>query len=114
MAPVILLDVQMEDLQAVLSQKNWNAKTVSEELESSSDESIIRYCQETKCILVTDNRILTKRLEAVNLLVVTIGATDRANMIHKKLQERVKRVEPVLDMSPKINLKYCKQHFYLL
>jgi len=113
-APVILLDVQMEDLQAVLSQKNWNVKTVTKELESSSDESIIRYCQETKCILVTDNRILTQRLEATNLLVVTIDATDRANMVHEKLQEKIKRIEPVLEGSPKNNLKYCKQHFYLL
>ena len=42
MAPVILLDVQMEDLQAILSQKNWSVKTVTEELGSSSDESVIR------------------------------------------------------------------------
>ena len=114
MAPVILLDVQMEDLQAILSQKNWNVKTVTEELGSSSDESVIRYCQETKCILVTDNGILTQRLQAANLLVVTIDATDRANMIHEKLQERVKRIESVPDSSPKNTLKYCKQHFYLL
>ena len=114
MAPIILLDVQMEDLQAILSQKNWNVKTVTEELGSSSDESVIRYCQETKCILVTDNGILTQRLQATNLLVVTIDATDRANMIHEKLQERVKRMESVPDNSPKNNLEYCKQHFYLL
>ncbi len=67
MAPVILLDVQMEDLQAILSQKNWNVKTVTEELGSSSDESVIRYCQETKCILVTDNGILTQRFAVCSL-----------------------------------------------
>ncbi len=114
MAPVILLDVQMEDLQAILSQKNWNVKTVTEELGSSSDESVIRYCQETKCILVTDNGILTQRLQTANLLVVTIDATDRANMIHEKLQETIKRIESVHDSYPKNTLKYCKQHFYLL
>jgi len=112
-APVILLDIQMEDLQAILSQKNWNIKTVTEELESSSDESIIRYCQETKCILVTDNRILTQRLQAANLFVVTIDATDRANMIHEKL-EKVRSVKITATNSPKNSLKYCKQHFYLL
>ena len=113
MAPVILLDIRMEDLQAILSQKNWNTKTVTEELESSSDESIIRYCQETKYILVTDNRILTQRLQAANLLVVTIDTVDRAKIIHEKL-EKVRSAKITVTSSSKNSLKYCKQHFYLL
>ena len=113
MAPVILLDVHMEDLEAILSDKNWNVKTVTKELGNSSDDNILRYAQETKCILVTDNVILAQRIQAANISVVTIETADRAKIIHEKL-EKIRSVGIIATSSPKNSLKYCKQHFYLL
>jgi len=112
-APVILLDVHMEDLEAILSDKNWNVKTVTKELGNSSDDNILRYAQETKCILVTDNVILAQRIQAANISVVTIETADRAKIIHEKL-EKVRKEKITATSSSKNSLKYCKQHFYLL
>jgi len=112
-APVILLDVHMEDLEAILSDKNWNVKTVTKELGNSSDDNILRYAQETKCILVTDNVILAQRIQAANISVVTIETADRAKIIHEKL-EKVRSAKITATSSSKNSLKYCKQHFYLL
>jgi len=92
MDPVILLDVHMEDLVEILSDKGWNAKTVTKELgdskEARSDDNILKHAQKTKCIVVTDDDGLVQRLKASNLEAITIETTDRAMIIDKKLEEK--------------------------
>jgi rRNA-processing protein FCF1 len=110
--PVVFLDVHMEDLEAILSQKNWDVRKATKELPSTEDEEIIRYAEKTKCVVVTDNDEIVRKLLAAGLFVVSIDTVDRARIIHEKL-ERVEILshEPV---TTKNSLEFCKQHFYLL
>jgi len=89
MVPEILLDVHMEDLVEILSDKGWNAKTVTKELgdskEARSDDNILKHAQKTNCVVVTDDDGLVQRLRAANLKVITIETKDRAMIIDKKL-----------------------------
>ena len=92
MNPEILLDVHMEDLVEILSDKGWNAKTVTKQLgdskEARSDDNILKYAQKTKCVVVTDDDGLVQRLKAAGLNSITIETTDRAKIIDKKLREK--------------------------
>jgi len=92
MNPEILLDVHMEDLVKILSDKGWNAKTVTKELgdskEARSDDNILKHAQKTKCVVVTDDDGLVQRLKAAGLNAITIETTDRAKIIDKKLREK--------------------------
>jgi hypothetical protein len=109
--PVVLLDVHMEDLEAVLSQ-NWDVRAATKELDRVEDEEIIRYAEKTKCVVVTDNDGLVRKLLAVDLFVVSIDAIDRAKIIHEKLERiEIPSNEPA---ATKNSLEFCKQHFYLL
>ncbi len=113
MKPLVLLDTNMEDLEAILSQKNWDVRTVSKELGSSNSDEIIKYAEKTKCVVVTDNDELVRQLLSSGLFVVSIDSVDRAKIIHEKLD----RIEIPIDVpvtSPKNTLEFCKQHFYLL
>ena len=111
MKPVVLLDVHMEDLVDILSQKNWDVRTVTKEL-SSAEEEIFRYAEKTKCVVVTDNDSLVRRLLDAGLFVVSIDAIDRSRIIHEKLERiEIPNDDPV---ATKNSLEFCKQHFYLL
>jgi len=71
--PTILLDVPMEDLKDILSDKGWVAETVTEKLgstkEARADENILNHAQETKCIVVTVDRPFVSRLRAAGVKV---------------------------------------------
>lgn len=111
MKPTVLLDVHMEDLEAILSQ-NWDVRTVSKEIGSSSVDEIIQYAEKTKCIIVSDNDELGRKLSS-GLFVVSIDSADRAKIINEKLGKiEIPSNESVT--SSKNSLEFCKQHFYLL
>jgi len=92
MPPEILIDVMYEDLVKILRDKGWNAKTVTKELgastEARSDDSIFKYAQKTRCVIVTIDGDFVERLRAEGLDVITFGSADKANIIHNKLKER--------------------------
>ena len=111
--PTVLLDVHMEDLEAILSQKNWDVRTVSKEIGSSSDDEIIKYAQKSKCVVVTDNEELVRKLLSSGLFVLSIDPVDRAKIIHEKL-ERIEIPSDEHTRDSKNTLEFCKQHFYLL
>ena len=113
MRPLVLLDRNMEDLKAILTQKKWDVRTVSKEIGSSKDEEIIRYAQKSKCVVVTGNDELVRKLLSEGLFVVSIDSVDRAKIIHEKL-EKIEISEDESISSPKNTLEFCKQHFYLL
>ncbi len=88
----VLLDVMYEDLVEILIDKGWNAKTVTRELGSSTearaDDNIFKYAQKTKCVVVTVDGDFVERLKAEGLVVITIDAADKANIINNKLKEK--------------------------
>lgn len=57
--PVILLDVHMEGLHDILSDKGWNVETVTKELgatkEERSDPKIVEHARKTGCVVVTED-----------------------------------------------------------
>jgi len=93
MNPEVLLDVMYEDLVGILIDKGWNAKTVTKELgaskEERSDDNIFKYAKETKCVVVTIDGDFVQRLRAEGLVVITIDAADKANIVDKKLREKL-------------------------
>lgn len=95
MPPEILLDVMYEDLVEILIDKGWNAKTVTKELgattEARADDNIFKYAKKTKCVIVTVDGGFVQRLRAEGLVVITIDAVDKANIIDKKLREKLEK-----------------------
>jgi rRNA-processing protein FCF1 len=91
--PEILLDVMYEDLLEILIDKGWNAKTVTRELgastEARADDNIFKYAQKTRCVLVTVDRKFVQRFRAEGLVVITIDAVDKADIVDKKLKEKL-------------------------
>jgi len=89
--PTILLDVPMEDLKDILSDKGWNVETVTVKLgstkESRADENILKHAQKTKCIVVTIDRPFVSRLRAAGVKVVALELEDRAKIINEKLEQ---------------------------
>jgi len=87
--PKIILDVPLEDLKAVLSKEGWDVCTVTEKLgstkEARSDESILKYSQETNSVVITVDRPFVSRLELAGVRVVAITLEDKASIINKKL-----------------------------
>ena len=88
----ILLDVHLEDLIEILSDKGWNTKTVTRELgaskEARSDDNIFKYAQKTKCVVVTDDDDFVQRLKAAGLDAITLDSADKAKIVDKKLREK--------------------------
>jgi len=88
----VLLDVHLEDLVEILSDKGWNAKTVTRELgaskEARSDDNIFKYAQKTKCVVVTDDDDFVQRLKAAGLDAITFDSADKAKIVDKKLREK--------------------------
>ena len=113
MKPLVLLDRDMEDLEVILSQKNWHVRTVSKEIDGSKDDEIVKYAQKSKCVVVTDNDELVRKLLSEGLFVVSIDSADRAEIIHEKL-ERIEIPSEGPIENTKNSLEFCKQHFYLL
>ncbi len=87
--PKIILDVPLEDLKAVLLKEGWDVCTVTEKLGSTkevrSDESILKYSQETNSVVITVDRPFVSRLELAGVRVVAITLEDKASIINKKL-----------------------------
>ena len=88
----VLLDVMYEDLVEILIDKGWNAKTVTKQLgastEARADDNIFKYAQKTKCVVVTIDGDFVQRLRAEGLVVITIDAADKANIVDSKLREK--------------------------
>ena len=89
--PIVLLDVHMEDLKDILSDKGWVVETVTEKLgstkEARADKNILNYAQETHCIVVTADQPLVSRLRAAGVKVVALELDDRAKIINDKLKK---------------------------
>jgi len=89
MKPTVLLDVPLEDLKDILSDKGWITETVTEKLgstkEDRDDENILNHAQETKCIVVTVDRPFVSRLRAAKVKVVALELEDKAKIISEKL-----------------------------
>ncbi|RNJ79447.1 MAG: hypothetical protein EB829_01940 [Nitrosopumilus sp. H8] len=87
----IILDVPMEDLRDILSDKGWDVVTVTEELgsdkEKRSDTNILRYAQDNDAIVVTVDKIFVHRLQAAKVKVVALNVKDKADIIHEKLKQ---------------------------
>jgi len=89
--PTVLLDVPMEDLKDILSDKGWTVETVTEKLGSSkearADKNILNHAQITKCIVVTVDRPFVSRLRAAGIIVVAVDVEDRAKIVNEKLEK---------------------------
>jgi len=93
MKPEILLDVMYEDLVGILKDRGWDADTVTNKLgaskEERADDNIFKHAQKTRCVLVTVDRGFVQRLRAEGLVVITLDAADKADIVDKKLKEKL-------------------------
>lgn len=89
--PTILLDVPMEDLKDILSDKGWIVETVTEKLgstkEARADTNILNHAQKTKCIVVTVDRPFVARLRSAGISVVAVDLEDKAKIVNEKLEK---------------------------
>jgi len=92
MKPEVLLDVMYEDLVGILKDRGWNADTVSNKLgastEARADDNIFKHAQKTRCVVVTVDGKFVQRLRAEGLVVITLDAVDKANIVDMKLKEK--------------------------
>ena len=90
--PIILLDVMVENLREFLEDKDWKVETVSKTLgvtqENRDDTKILRYAEKERRVIITEDKKLVNRLKAKEMDVFTVEDYDRANIIHKKLDEK--------------------------
>ena len=90
--PEILLDVQMEDLLDILKDAGWNVDTVTRKLgasqEERSDDNILRYAEESGCVVVTVDGDFVSRLRAKNIEVMVVETEDKARIINEKLHKK--------------------------
>ena len=90
--PIILLDVHMEGLYEILSDKGWNVETVTEKLGSSkedrSDTKIIQYAKNSGCIVVTEDKKLIRRCNASEIEIITVEIEEIARTVHEKLRSK--------------------------
>ena len=90
--PIILLDVMVENLREFLEDKDWKVETVSKTLgvtqENRDDTKILRYAEKEGRVVITEDKKLNNRLKAKEMDVFTVEDYDRANIIHKKLDEK--------------------------
>lgn len=86
----VILDVPMEDLKDILSDKGWDVVTVTEELgrtkEDRADTNILNYAQNNKdVVVVTVDKPFVSRMRAAGVKVVALAMEDKAKIIHEKL-----------------------------
>ena len=90
--PTVLLDVMVENLREFLEDKDWKVETVSKTLgvtqENRDDTKILRYAEKEGRVIITEDKKLINRLKAMEMDVFTVEDYDRANIIHKKLDEK--------------------------
>ncbi|RNJ79673.1 MAG: hypothetical protein D9C04_04035 [Nitrosopumilus sp. B06] len=86
----VILDVPMENLRGILSDRGWDVVTVTEELgsekESRSDTNILRYAQDNDVIVATIDRKFVCRLREAGVKVVTLDVKDKADIMDEKLK----------------------------
>ena len=89
----ILLDVPLEDLKDILSDRGWDVSTVTEKLgptkENRADGNILKYAHETDSIVITVDGPFVSRLRAAGIGVVAIDSEDKAKIIHEKLRQKI-------------------------
>lgn len=87
-----ILDVPLEDLFDILSDKGWNVTTVTKKLGSSqenrADTNILKYAQETKSVVITIDKPFVSRLKAAGVDVITLGLEDRVKIISAKIEQK--------------------------
>lgn len=87
----ILLDVPLEDLKDILSDKGWDVSTVTEELgstpEARADKNILDHALKNKdIVVVTVDKPFVSRMKAAGVKVVTLAMEDKAKIIDEKLK----------------------------
>lgn len=87
----IILDVPMEDLLDILSDKGWNVVTVTKELgsttEARADKNILDYAlNNPDVVVVTVDKPFVSRMKAAGVKVVALAMEDRAKIIDEKLK----------------------------
>ena len=82
----------VENLREFLEDKDWKVETVSKTLgvtqENRDDTKILRYAEKERRVIITEDKKLNNRLKAKEMDVFTVEDYDRANIIHKKLDEK--------------------------
>ena len=82
----------VENLREFLEDKDWKVETVSKTLgvtqENRDDTKILRYAEKERRVIITEDKKLVNRLKAKEIDVFTVEDYDRANIIHKKLDEK--------------------------
>ena len=90
--PIILLDVMVENLLEFLEDKDWTVETVSKKLgvtqENRDDTKVLKYAEEENRVIITEDKRFIKRLKGKGMSVFTLEDYEKANIIHKKLQEK--------------------------
>lgn len=90
--PVILLDVHVEGLRDILSDKGWNVETVTQKLgatkEKRDDTKIVEYARKTGCVVVTEDGKLIPRLRAAGIEIITVEIEEMASIVHEKLLKK--------------------------
>ena len=86
----IILDVSMEDLLDILSDKGWDVVTVTKELgstiEDRADKNILDYAlKNPDVVVVTVDKPFVSRMKAAGVKVIALDMEDRAKIIHEKL-----------------------------
>lgn len=87
----IILDVPLEDLKDILSDKGWDVVTVTEELgsttEARADKNILNYALNNKdVIVVTVDKPFVSRLRSAGIKVAALAMEDKAKIIDEKLK----------------------------
>jgi len=90
--PIILLDVMVENLREFLEDNDWKVETVSKKLgvtqENREDTKILQYAKSEGRVIITEDKKFIKRLKGKEISVFTVEDYEKANIIHKKLQEK--------------------------
>ena len=87
----VILDVPLEDLKDILSDKGWDVSTVTEKLgptkEDRDDENILKYSKETNSVVVTVDKPFVSRLRSAGVKVVALALEDKAKIINEQLEK---------------------------
>ena len=87
----VILDVPLEDLKDILSDKGWDVSTVTEKLgptkEDRDDENILKYSKETNSVVVTVDKPFVSRLRLAGVKVVALSLEDKAKIINEQLEK---------------------------
>jgi rRNA-processing protein FCF1 len=91
MSRKIILDVPLEDLKDILSDKGWDVVTVTKELgstpEARADKNILNYALQNKeIIVVTVDKPFVSRLRSAGVKVAALTLEDKSKIINEKLR----------------------------